>query len=203
MMYFISRAIYEFILRFFCGFEILGRENLPSSGPYITVSNHISYSDPVIVGIACGWVRVTFMAKKELFERPLFGKYVKSLGVIPVERHSGSPEPLKKCVGLLKKGKIVGLFPEGTRSIDGNLLEPELGVGLVAAKTGAPIVPFYVTGSDKLLKRDRRTITPTKVKVRIGKPVDIRESLKIADKKKSYEDVSRKVMAAIAQLKDE
>ena len=203
MTYLISYIIFKTILKVFFKFTIKGKENIPRKGPFIIASNHISYADPAVVGVTCNTMPVMFMAKKDLFSAPFFGWWFKALGCIPVERKSGNFTSLKKAVQRLREGKVLGIFPEGTRSFDGCLQKAEPGIGLIAAKSGVPIVPVYVSGTEKALPKGKRMPRPCRVKARVGKTVDISESVKISDRKKRYESVGEKVMDAIFKLKDE
>jgi len=203
MTYFISRIIFKVILKILFRFEVKGNENLPHKGPFIIASNHASIMDPAVVGVACHIMPVTFMAKRELFDDRVLGSWVRAVGCIPVERDSGSFKPLKVAVQKLKKGKVLGIFPEGKRSLDGRLQEPQAGIGLLASKSGAPIVPVYVSGTGKGLAKGKKFKTPCKVTAHIGKIVDIRESTAFPGKKEIYESIGGKVMNAISRLKDE
>lgn len=203
MMYFISRFIYKFILKLFFKFEVIGKENIPKKGPFIMVSNHVSYADPAVMGVTCNTVPITFMAKQELFDKSFFGKWIKAVGCIPVGRHSGSSRPLKTALRKLKEGGALGIFPEGKRSTDGNLQKAELGVGLIALKSKAPIIPMYIVGTEKALPKGQKHLTPCKVKARVGKPVNIKGSEDFVGRRKSYEFVGEKIMGAIGRLKDE
>jgi len=203
MTYKISWLVYAFILKIFCNFKVTGRENLPGKGPFIIVSNHTSWADPVIMAIACGLFKpVTYMAKKELFERPIFGRYLNALGATPIERSSGKAGPIKKALSALKKGKIVGLFPEGTRSEGGKFLKPEPGVGFIALKSRVPVMPFYIYGADKLLPRGANMLRFHKITVKIGKPVYLQGPSASGGKNRFYQEASEKVMEAIAALKN-
>lgn len=197
-----SRAIFRRLLKTFFSFEVEGKENIPGKGPFIIVSNHTSYADPVVVGVACDTSTLSFMAKKELFKMPIIGRWVKAVGCIPVERHSGNSGPLKKALNKLKEGQAIGIFPEGTRSSNGNLQKSEPGIGLLALKSGVPVIPVYISGTSKAMPKGQKFPKPCKIKARIGKVVDISGSAGFSEKRKAYESVGEKVMHAISQLKD-
>ena len=201
MIYFLSRLFYKALLKTVFGLEVRGQGNLPKKGPFIIVSNHVSYADPAVVGVACNTSSVAFMAKRELFEIPVFGSWVKAVGCIPIERYSGSPAPLKKAVKKLKEGGVLGMFPEGTRSPDGSFRKAQPGIGIIALKSGAPVVPFYIEGAREALPVGKKWPVPHKIRATIGKPVDIPESLKLGEKRKVYESIGEKVMEAISRLK--
>jgi 1-acyl-sn-glycerol-3-phosphate acyltransferase len=121
--------------------------------------------DPVIVG--CTLPRqVFFMAKEELFQIKLLGKVFKQLGAFPVKRGQGDIRAIRKSLIVLKKGNILGIFPEGTRSKSGDIQEAMAGIALIMEKSKAPILPIKVYGSKGLLKQKRGNIG-----IVIGKPI--------------------------------
>lgn len=203
MAYFISRLILKVLLKILFRFEVRGSENLPRKGPFIVASNHASLIDPAVVGVACRTAPVIFMAKRELFGVPILGPWVKAVGCIPVERDSGSFKTLKNAVKKLKEGKALGIFPEGRRSPDGRLQKPEAGIGLLVSKSAAPIVPVYVSGTDKALARGKKFITLCKVTAKIGKIISIKETTEFSGRREIYESIGEKVINVISRLKDE
>lgn len=204
MTYFISRLILKVLLKILLGFEIKGSENLPKKGPFIIASNHASLIDPPIVGVACNTAPLAFMAKKELFDVPILGWWVKAVGCIPIERGSASFMSIKHAVQKLKEGKALGIFPEGSRSPDGELQKAQAGIGFLASKSGASIMPLYISGTDKALPREKKLMKLCKVKATIGKLIDINESSRRFSKgRELYESIGEKVMEAISRLKNE
>jgi len=202
MIYFFSRVFYSIILYWFFDFKVTGRENIPKKGPFIVVSNHISYADPVVIGVSFNTVPIISIAKSELFDKSLLGRWIKSLGCISIPRHSGSPKPLKQALERLRDGKVLGIFPEGTRSKDGKLKKAELGVGLLVVKSKVPVIPMYIWGTDKALPIGQNHLTKAKVSARIGKPIDISLDEKFLDKKKYYAYIGEQIMKAIAEIRD-
>lgn len=201
MTYFISRVIYGIILKLFFKFEVMGKNNLPARGAFIAVANHASYADPVVMAVACNTTQLKFVAKRELFGRPFLGPWCKATGCIPIERYSGSSAPLKKALKILKEGGALGIFPEGKRSPDGSLQKAEPGVGVIAARSKAPIVPMYISGADKAMPKGTKIPRPRRITVRIGRIVDISGYEDIPDRRRSYEFIGEKIMASIAGLK--
>lgn len=201
MVYFISRQIYKAILKLFFKFKATGRENVPNKGPFIMVSNHMSYSDPVVMGVACHTVPLAFIAKRELFDAPFFGLWVKAVGCISIERFSGSSAPLKKALKKLKEGGAIGIFPEGTRSRDGSLQSAQPGIGIIAAKSKATLIPMHISGTDKALPVGRRFPRLCPIKANIGPAIDISGADAFSDKREFYEFIGKKVMEAIAELR--
>ena len=202
MIYFFSRLIYKIILYCFFDFKVTGCENIPKKGPFIMVSNHVSYADPAVMGVSCCTVPITFIAKSELFDKSLFGRWIKTVGCISIPRHSGSPGPLRQALEKLKNGGVIGIFPEGTRSKVGKLQEAEPGVGLLVIKSKVPVIPMYIWGTEKALPIGQNHLTKAKVFARVGKPVDIRGSESLSDKKEAYAYVGKKIMEAIAEIRD-
>ncbi len=142
----------RFLLRGFVtvlsGWEVRGRDHVPSSGAVIVASNHISYWDPVLVGSAT--VReLHYLAKEELFRPPIFGPMIRSFNAIPIRRGTADLSGLKKAADVLRAGRALILFPEGTRARDGELHAARPGIGMLAVATGARIVPAYVEHSNR------------------------------------------------------
>lgn len=127
-----------------------GVENIPLEGGVIIAANHLSLWDPPL---AATYVprHVHFMAKEELFKIPLFGILIKKLYAFPVRRGAADRSAIRTAIQLLKDGRCLGLFPEGTRNKNGTIGKPEPGVALIAVKAGVPIIPTAVIGTNKLL----------------------------------------------------
>lgn len=167
MLYRFLRTLLRIILLCFGRWKITGTENLPRQGSVIVVCNHVSYWDPVLVG--CTLERqVHFMAKAELFSIPLFGSILKKLGAFPIKRGRSDRSALRTAIHLLQQGKVLGVFPEGTRSTTGDLLPFKTGITMIAYKAGCPILPMGVINSKKVLLG---WFCP--VEVRIGKPIEL------------------------------
>ncbi len=199
MWYFLACGLCRWAFRILGGLESVGAENIPETGAVILASNHISYADPPAVG--SGMRRqVHFMAKEELFKTPVLGFLVRKVGSFPVRRGTADRKALKRAVELLGDGKVVCLFPEGTRSLDGRLQDPELGIGLVALKSGAPVVPVAVIGTNKLLPA--HSIIPRfhRVKVVYGPKLWFGDLCQAAHDRAALEEVGRRSMQAIAGL---
>jgi 1-acyl-sn-glycerol-3-phosphate acyltransferase len=181
------------------GFEVRGRERVPTEGPVIVASNHISYCDPPVVG--SGVQReVYFMAKEELFRNPVFGRLIRSYNAIPLRRGVGDMAAMKRVVRLLRREKAVLMFPEGTRSLSGRLLKAKPGVGMIAAMTGAPVVPAYVTGTNRLGKAFLRQAP---LRVAFAPPVDPAELCGGPRDREGYARVTGEIMRRIQGLAEE
>src|SRR5215211_4671252 len=145
----------------------LGREHIPDGG-VILAANHRSFLDPFAIGICVGRP-VYFVAKRELFKKPLLGWFLNAMGAFPVRRGQSDEESVQTALALLERGQAIVMFPEGTRIRTGSLARPKRGVGRLALQSGKPILPVAVTGSERAHRGWR--IRPVKVHVRIGPPL--------------------------------
>jgi 1-acyl-sn-glycerol-3-phosphate acyltransferase len=178
--------------------KIYGRENLIEDGPAIYASNHASYLDPPLVGVACR-KEVFYLARKTLFEKPVLGPLLPRINCIPVDRDRGDVAAVRTLLRLLKEGKRVVVFPEGTRSKDGNLQPARAGLGLIIAKSLAPVVPVRVFGSYAALPRSGG-IHFVPITLVVGKPIFFTKEDLGTDERLAYQALSDRVMAAIAAL---
>lgn len=144
------------------------------------------------------------MAKKELFDAPLIGLWTRSVGCIEVDRASNSIKSLKESIKKLKEGRIVGIFPEGTRSEDGSLQEAKRGIGFLIAKAGVPVLPVYIEGSGKAFPKGGKTQFGSEIRMYIGSPIQMSEFPGSKEKgKQEYETYSTYVMERIAEIKND
>lgn len=147
--------------------EIKGAENIPDSGAVIIASNHVSNLDPLLLGSVVPR-RLHFMAKEELFKNPVLGWICRTLGAFPVRRGASDRNAIKKAFDILRDGKMLAIFPEGTRSKDGVLRQLAPGTMLIAAKSDATLVPVAIKGH-----ANWRNPFP-KITIRFGKPIPIK-----------------------------
>lgn len=194
--HYVIRQVYGM---FFRG-EVRGVENLPTDGAFLIASNHASHLDPPFVGAQVP-IQMAFFARKTLWKPGLASWWLDGVGTIPVDRDGGSDvTAIKRVLGALKKGRAVILFPEGTRSPDGNLQTPKPGVGLLACRTQVPVVPARVFGSFTAFGRDGKLRLGTPVDVVFGKPLQPAQYDNPNDGKERYQRASERIMAAIAKL---
>jgi len=138
------KALYKFVKCIYYAFynvSVEGKENIPSDKGFIIASNHRSYADPPLVAVTSRCSKFAFVAKEELFKNPLFGWLIRKLGAFPVSRGKGDMSVITNAVEKLEEGRILVIFPEGTRSKDGKLGKGKTGVALIAAKSKAVVVP--------------------------------------------------------------
>lgn len=146
MTYWISKYFSYLFFKVFYRLKVRGRENLPPRGGYILAPNHNSLIDPPLAAAAVG-DPLYFMAKKELFEIPLFSSFIRSAHAFPVRRGGVDKNSIKRAIKILKKGGALLLFPEGGRRESGSALR---GVSYLAAKTGAPVVPAGIVNNTRV-----------------------------------------------------
>ncbi|MEM9226795.1 MAG: lysophospholipid acyltransferase family protein, partial [Verrucomicrobiota bacterium] len=139
------------LLNTFHRWEVYGAENVPMSGPFILAGNHASFYDPPVFGVGCPRA-LTYFARSTLFKGTV-GKIIRAHNAVPVDRDSGDLAAFRTVFGILKGGGGLLVFPEGTRTNDGHLQSAKPGLGMIAARTGAPIVPARIHGSFRIFNR--------------------------------------------------
>ena len=145
MLYNIARALSWFYLRVICGMKTEGRENLPKDGAALICANHIHLLDPAALGINLNRY-VSYLAKKEIFEKRFSRWLFTGLHAIPVERDGTDTAAVMKALRILKKGGLLGIFPEGTRERGRGMLEFKPGAAFISIVSKAPVIPAYIEG---------------------------------------------------------
>ncbi len=185
--------------------RVLNRENVPMHGPAIIASNHASFLDPPLLGGASKR-ELHFLGRDTLFKFPLVGWVLRQHNAVPVDRDGGGGAGLKAILDRLRAGCAIVLFPEGTRSSDGQLLPARSGIGLVVIKSNAPIIPVRIFGSHEALGRKHYFPRPKQITVRFGEPLDfatLRTEARHCSKdrlKQIYQEIADQIMAAIGRL---
>lgn len=140
------------LLRWIWRLKVAGLENLPRQGAAIVACNHVSNTDPPVIGFAAYPVRsLRYLAKVELFRMPVVGWFMPRVGAIPLDRSRSDLTAVRTAVSVLEKGRCLVIFPEGTRYKAGRPGKPKAGVGFLAGKTGVPVVPARIVNSDRFL----------------------------------------------------
>ncbi len=188
--------------RLFFRFRVLHRERRILTGPVIVAMNHQSYLDPPLAGIASGRA-VYFLARKTLLDVAVLGWILPKLNVVPVDQQGTDRSALKALIRILKNGRGTVVFPEGARTLDGNLQPALPGLGFVIAKTRAPVLPMRIFGAHEALPRGGGRLRFHPITIVIGEPLRFTEDDFKITGKELYQSLSERVMAAIAQLRIE
>jgi 1-acyl-sn-glycerol-3-phosphate acyltransferase len=186
--YTVSRQICRLAVSALYGFRSIDSGNVPATGAVIVACNHVSYLDPVVLGI--GFQRpVTYLAKKELFAIPVLGPIITGLGVYPLDRQAGGVAAVRAALRALKEGRCVGIFPEGTRNLTGQV-EGKGGAALLGALSGAPVIPAAIAGT-------RRARPFQRIRVVYGEPIHVERKRKADgdDLEKWTEEIMRRIRA--------
>ena len=145
MVYNFGRYFFMIYLKLLYRYTIHGSKNIPERKPFIICVNHLCWLDPVAVGAAFpSSYKIRYMAKKELFSNFFLSYIFQKAGAFPVNRQDADFGAIKKAYQLIKDGQVLGLFPEGTRSTDGELLKAYNGAALIAVRSGVPILPMAI-----------------------------------------------------------
>ncbi len=199
----------------FAKFTISGTENIPASGPAILVGNHRSYFDVFAVSLTVGKTSrtVRFLGKKEVFDAPVIGQFAAALGGIRVDRGTGSDAPLEAAEAALEAGEMVAIMPQGTiprgRAFFDPVLQGRWGAARLAVRTGAPVIPVGIWGTEKVWPRNSQVplvwnvVNPPKVTITVGPEVALRRdtSDSLASVADAYaDDNTKRMMSAISNL---
>ena len=187
------------VSRIFFRFRIVHRERRIESGPAILAMNHQSYLDPPLAGLASGR-EVYFLARRTLLDVPVLGWLLPKLNVVPVDQEGTDRSALKALIRILNKGDATVVFPEGARTLDGNLQPALPGLGFVIAKTRAPVLPMRIFGAHEALPRGSGRLRLHRITIVIGEPIHFTEADFAARSKELYQQLSDRVMERIAAL---
>lgn len=199
--YRIQRFIIRTLTRSYLGIRVNGLENIPSSGPIIIAANHCSFLDPPIIGLGIPR-QITYLAKEELFAIPVLGWWLRSVGSYPVARGRGDVRILKTALRLLKEGKTLLIFPEGTRSADGIVQPLESGFAWLAIKANVPVIPIYTADTYRLMPRQARFPKPGVIRLNVGEPV-LPEPEDAGDSHERIERLAKRVESVLKKMESE
>ena len=170
MFYYLLTLFVKSSLFLFARWQVKGRENVPSRGPLIVVANHLSLVDPPLLSVSIPR-HIVFMAKEEAFRSPILGPLVRVGRAFPVQRERLDREALRQAQQVLGQGLVLGMFPEGKRSITAEMQRAYHGTSLVAIRSGVPILPVGITGTEKLSPLG--LLRRPEITVNIGKPLSV------------------------------
>jgi 1-acyl-sn-glycerol-3-phosphate acyltransferase len=193
--YHLSRVVGQL----FFHFRVIHRERMLQSGPVILAMNHQSYLDPPLAGTTCDRA-VYFLARQTLLDVPPLGWLLPKLNVIPVNQEGIDRSALKALIRVLKAGNAALVFPEGSRTVDDSLQPAEPGLGLIIAKTLAPVVPMRIFGAHEALPRGGG-LHFVPITIVVGEPIFFTAADLSPPGKDLYKRLSQRVMDAIAALR--
>ncbi len=198
--YWLGYHFSRFAGRLFFQFRVIHRERMIQSGPAILAMNHQSYLDPLLAGITSDRA-IYFLARRTLLDAPTLGWLLPKLNVIPVNQEGVDRSAIKAVIRILNAGNAVLIFPEGSRTLDGNLQPAEPGLGLVIAKTLAPVVPMRIFGAHEVLPRGGGGLHFVPITIVIGESISFTAADLGLPGKNLYQQLSQRVMDAIAALR--
>jgi len=194
-LYEFAKGLFRFQFKLM-GWKIQGVENMPTEGPVILAINHNSLWDPLVAGSSLPR-KVSFMAKEELFSIPVLGKIFSRLGAFPVKRGQGDMSAIRQSLAILKEGRVLGLFPEGTRSKTGETQKGLPGMVFLMEKSKATVVPIKMFGTRHLLTKGWG-----KLAVVIGEPMTAEMLKAPAGVENRREWVADRIMQAMQELSE-
>jgi len=189
VLYWIARNIIRVLAVVVWRARAKGTGNVPRTGPVIIACNHLSYLDPPVMGSFVPRM-VRYMAKRELFEIPVFGPAIRAVGAYPVDREGSATAAIKRSLEVLRAGGCIGIFPEGGRNTEGSK-EARAGVALLASLAKAPVVPAAIVGGDKAKRLGA-------IKVAFGPPMSLPTDRKAT--REELEKFTQQTMDAIGAL---
>jgi 1-acyl-sn-glycerol-3-phosphate acyltransferase len=185
-------------LRLLADWEVTGLEKVPARGPLILVANHNNIIDPPLLGASIPHRQIVFMAKKELFDRWYSGWLVRGYCAFPVRRGEPDREAFRQALTVLRRGFILGMFPEGTRSKTGAMGPAQPGTAIIALRAGVPILPVGITGTGAIKGPASVIRRRPQIRVKIGRPFWL--AVDRSDRRRAIEEATGQIMGRIAAL---
>jgi 1-acyl-sn-glycerol-3-phosphate acyltransferase len=201
-VYQFSTRVFKLFLLIWNRLSIRGVENIPDNGGVLVASNHASFLDPPVVGVGYRARPIHFMARDTLWNSRFGSWWMEKVGCIPVSRGTGDVKALKLTIKALKEGKAVSMFPEGTRTEDGELQEAKGGIGFIIEKSGCVVVPAYIDGTYKAYPKGSKLIKPCKVTISYGTPITQDDFQALGSGREAYDKHAALIMQRIAELKN-
>lgn len=179
--------------------RVSGRGQVPRTGGVLVLSNHQSHLDPVLIGLACDR-RLNYLARQTLFRFTPFRWLIQSLDAIPIDREGLGLAGLKETLRRLKRGEMVLIFPEGTRTRDGEVATLKPGFSALAGRAGVPLVPVAIAGAYDAWPRRRLLPWPSTIHIRFGAPI-LPDELAQLDERALVAEVAHRIQACHARAR--
>jgi len=195
--YLLGYSLSKAVAKTFFNYRVIGAENMIEEGPCIIAANHCSNLDPPLVGVACRRA-IHYLGKKSLLDWPFLGPIFPHLNVIPVDQKNADRSALMGAIRVVKNGGAVLIFPEGSRSPDGKMQPAQPGIGMIVAKTGAPVVPVRISGSFEAFPRGSSWPRRNPVTVAIGPALGF--VIPEPADRALYQKTSDRIMDAVAMI---
>ena len=183
-------------------FKVVHPERIIETGGALLAMNHQSFLDPPLAGICCRR-QIYFLARKTLLDWPILGPILPKLNVVPVNQERADMSALKTVIKLVRAGNCTIIFPEGGRTEDGKLQLAQPGLGLIIAKTLAPVVPMRIFGAYEAYPVGARFPKPRRITIVVGEPIIFTEADLAGEGRELYQRLSERVMARIAAIECE
>jgi len=183
--------------------KIKGMQNIPTNTGFIFAANHSSYLDHFFLGHVVIFKmnkKFHFLAKKEHFENSIERAWHNYSGAIPLDRSSDGSKVFEVAIKYLNKGNIIGMYPEGTRTLDGKMTRAKTGIARLALQAKVPVVPSGITNTFEILKKGKRIPAFKRGELRIGKPITFKKYYDKPITKKLLREITNIIMKEIAKL---
>jgi 1-acyl-sn-glycerol-3-phosphate acyltransferase len=167
MLYLLGRALCRLVTTVMFDLKVYGADHVPKAGGVLLLANHQSFIDPACIGSKMKRP-LSFLAKSELFEVPVFGRIIPRLNAFPVHQGAGDIHAVRETIARLKEGHVLTIFPEGSRTTTGEMQPLQPGFALIVRRAGVPIVPVAIDGAFKAWPRGSMMIKPHPVRVMFG-----------------------------------
>jgi 1-acyl-sn-glycerol-3-phosphate acyltransferase len=198
MFYWFVKSVFYPFVRLYLGLRREGLQHLPRRGPVILVCNHVSYMDAILLGSAAPRL-IHFMVLQWMYDLLLLRWFYWGMGTVPVLAGGKDSHGIRRALKVLERGRVIGIFPEGSRSPDGRIRETQLGAAMLAALSGAPVVPAFIDGARESMPVGARIPSPVRVHVRFGPALRYRRD-KMKRDRNGMREFGRSMEAAIRHL---
>lgn len=191
LLYNTVKVVANLVFRLIYRIEIIGKDRILKEGRFILCSNHIHLFDPVIISMLVPR-QICWMAKKEIFKSKILSYLLNKMGVFPVDREESDLSAVRNALKILKKERVLGIFPEGTRVKEFDADNAKAGIALISIKAQSPILPMYIEGNYKAF---------SKIKIYFGEPIDFSSSYGKKLSTEDYRSFSKDILKSIYSIK--